>query len=73
MNSNYGSGTISIEAPNKEAVNIVITGDSTIDSVLKEINEKAGVSAFFDSGTGKIAMTAKNTGAGEIRIRSSFR
>lgn len=65
---NLGSGTISIQAPNKEAVEIKITEDSTIDSVLKEINEKAGVSAFFDSGTGRIAMTAKSTGAGEIEL-----
>ncbi|MCM3711152.1 flagellar hook-associated protein 2 [Sporosarcina luteola] len=65
---NLGTGTIKITAPNQKAVDIEITGDSTIDSVLKEINEKAGVSAFFDSGTGKIAMSAKNTGLGTISI-----
>lgn len=65
---NLGSGTISIQAPNKEAVDIVITENSTIDSVLKEINEKAGVSAFFDSGKGVIAISAKNTGKGTIEI-----
>lgn len=64
-----GTGTISIKAPNQqEAVNIVVTADSTINSVLKEINEKTGVNAIFDSGKGVIAMSAKNTGAGKIEI-----
>src|SRR5690606_9522424 len=34
----------------------------TIESVLKKINSETGVNAFFDEFTGKIAMTAKNSG-----------
>ncbi|WP_438316121.1 flagellar filament capping protein FliD [Sporosarcina sp. FA9] len=40
----------------------------SISSVLSKINELTGVSAFYDSHTGKIAMTAKNSGAGNIEV-----
>lgn len=40
----------------------------SLSSVITKINELTGVSAFFDSHTGKIAMTAKNSGAGNIEI-----
>ncbi|MBD8071404.1 flagellar hook-associated protein 2 [Bacillus sp. PS06] len=41
---------------------IKITGDDTLDSVLTKINSQFGVSAFYDEMTGKISITAKNTG-----------
>ncbi|WP_060209250.1 flagellar filament capping protein FliD [Sporosarcina koreensis] len=34
----------------------------TIKSVVEEINKKTGVNAFYDSFTGKIGLTAKNSG-----------
>ncbi|MFD1926880.1 flagellar filament capping protein FliD [Sporosarcina siberiensis] len=40
----------------------------SLSSVLSKINELTGVSAFYDSHTGKIAMTAKNSGAGNIEV-----
>ncbi|WP_203363256.1 flagellar hook-associated protein 2 [Bacillus sp. REN10] len=47
----------------KEAVEI--TFDPTKESlndVMKKINEQTGVTMFYDSFTGKVSMTAKNTG-----------
>lgn len=35
----------------------------TINSVIKKINDETGVNAFFDEFSGRIAMTAKNSGA----------
>lgn len=46
-------------------------GSDTLDTVMKRINSEAGVSAFYDEFTGKIALTAKNSGSldgGEIVI-----
>ncbi len=40
----------------------------TLKAVLDKINKETGVSAFYDSHTGKIAMTAKNSGAGNIEV-----
>ena len=37
--------------------------NSTLKSVLDDINKNSGVSAFYDSFTGKIAFTAKYSGA----------
>lgn len=36
--------------------------DATIGSIIKEINDKTDVHAFFDEYTGKIGLTAKNSG-----------
>ncbi|WOV88390.1 flagellar filament capping protein FliD [Sporosarcina oncorhynchi] len=64
-----GKSAISINAPGtKEAVNLEFEDSATLKSVLADINKKTGVSAFFDSGSGKIAVSAKNTGAGNIEI-----
>ncbi len=41
---------------------VVIDEDSTLKSVLDDINKNSGVSAFYDSFTGKIAFTAKHSG-----------
>ncbi|MDV6376950.1 flagellar hook-associated protein 2 [Sporosarcina sp. GW1-11] len=62
---------LTIKAPGRDAVEITIKATDTLDSVLGQINEKTGVSAFYDSATGKIAMSAKNSGLGEIEITST--
>lgn len=36
--------------------------DETLDSLIAKINEKTGVTMFFDSQTGGLSVTAKNTG-----------
>ncbi|QFF98190.1 flagellar hook-associated protein 2 [Psychrobacillus glaciei] len=45
----------------------------TLESVLKKINSESGVSAFYDSFSGKIAMTAKNSGnvVGDVEMQVS--
>lgn len=40
----------------------------TLKSVLDRLNKETGVTAFYDSHTGKIAMTAKNSGEGSIAV-----
>lgn len=74
-----GNGTITINAIDKDgtlkAENAkTITFDPSQDSleiVLKKINTESGVTAFYDSFSGKIAMTAKNSGnvAGDVEIK----
>ncbi|PIC95231.1 flagellar cap protein FliD [Sporosarcina sp. P26b] len=66
-----GDQKLTITDPSGKATTIDIKDTETLDSVLKRINEKTGVSAFYDSSSGKIAMSAKNSGAGEILITSS--
>lgn len=56
-----------INAINKEGVlepkEITVKSSDTIESVIRKINNETGVNAFFDEHTGKIAMTAKNSGS----------
>lgn len=60
---------IKITAPgDEEGVELKFSKDESLEAVLHQINEKTGVNAFFDSHTGKIAMTAKNSGEGEIKV-----
>lgn len=40
----------------------------TLKTVLDRINKETGANAFYDSHTGKIAMTAKNSGKGDIVV-----
>ncbi|WP_399628513.1 flagellar hook-associated protein 2 [Sporosarcina sp. SG10008] len=40
----------------------------TLKSVLDRLNKETDVTAFYDSHTGKIAMTAKNSGEGDIKV-----
>ncbi|ARD49078.1 flagellar hook-associated protein 2 [Sporosarcina sp. P33] len=63
-----GTQKLTISAPGRDAVEIEILETDTIDAVLDKINEKTGVSAFYDSATGKIALSSKNSGKGEIQI-----
>lgn len=66
-----------IKAINKEGkmTEVTIKVDSTKDtlkSVLDKINSQSEVNAFYDEQTGKIAMTAKNSGAGEISVEGDL-
>lgn len=45
-----------------DAKKIKFEDTDTLKTVLDKINKETGVTAFFDSGTGKIAITAKNSG-----------
>ncbi|WP_313237977.1 flagellar hook-associated protein 2 [Sporosarcina ureae] len=61
-----GEQKLIIEAPGQEAKTITVKSTDKISDVLNQINEKTGVSAFFDSSTGKIAMSAKESGFGAV-------
>lgn len=67
-----GSGEVEIKAPGEDAksLKIVIDDDTKIKSVIDQINKSdVGINAFFDEHTGKIAMTAKETGEGTITVK----
>ncbi|NRG27629.1 flagellar hook-associated protein 2 [Bacillus circulans] len=61
--------TITISAITKDGVmqdkpyELLITPDDTLDSVIAKINKDSGVTAFFDSKTQRISISAKNTGS----------
>lgn len=55
---------LTIEVPGKAAATITVKSSDKLSDVLGQINEKTGVTAFFDSSTGKIAMSAKESGKG---------
>ncbi|GKV67532.1 flagellar hook-associated protein 2 [Sporosarcina sp. NCCP-2716] len=63
LNASENDWSISISAPgSEETVNLTFTKDKTIGDVLKEINEKTGVRAFYDENTGRIGVSAKESG-----------
>lgn len=62
-----GEKIMKIQAINKEGKlegvqELKFNATDTIDTVIKKINSETGVTAFFDEFSGKIAMTAKNSG-----------
>ncbi|MER2261221.1 MAG: flagellar hook-associated protein 2 [Psychrobacillus sp.] len=61
-----------LKAENAKTISFDPSTD-TLESVLKKINSESGVSAFYDSFTGQIAMTAKNSGnvAGDVEMQIS--
>ncbi|WP_438296351.1 flagellar filament capping protein FliD [Sporosarcina sp. FA15] len=63
---------ITISAPGKDGKmqshKIEIDEKETLKSLLDKINKDTDVNAFYDSHSGKIAMTAKNSGAGNIEV-----
>lgn len=67
-NGTDGQITIQITAPSGENEGITVNADDTIKSVIDKINKGTNVNAFFDTHTGKIAMTAKQSGAGNIIV-----
>lgn len=46
-----------------EGYEVKLDEKSTLQSVLDDINKNSGVSAFYDSFSGKVSFTAKNSGA----------
>ncbi|WP_301107829.1 flagellar hook-associated protein 2 [Sporosarcina sp.] len=69
LNLSNSDSKISIEAPGRGIVEIEIKSTDTISSVLKNINDNTGVNAFYDSHTGKIAMSSKESGEGSIIVK----
>ncbi len=63
--------SINIKAPgdsDAKGIEIVFEAGDTTKDIIKKINEKSNVRAFYDDQTGNIGFTAKNSGAGEIQI-----
>lgn len=52
----------------EEAVEIRMSKDDTIDALVTEISQKTGLRAFFDSHTGQIGFTAKESGEMKVEI-----
>lgn len=72
-----GVQKISITAPGKNGVietkEVEIDTDQhTIQSALDKISKETGVTAFYDQHTGKIAMTSKESGKGDITVSGDF-
>ena len=67
-----GETSITISAPGKEATTVTLSDTDTLKSALDKINKETGVTAFYDSHTGKIAMTAKNSGEGSIEVSGAL-
>lgn len=63
-----GNKYIEITVGDGDAKKIYVNEDDSIKDVINRINKESEVQAFFDDHTGKIAMTAKNTGDGEITV-----
>ena len=58
-----------ITAPNEgQGVSVDIESGETIKSLLNKINKDTGVNAFYDSHTGQIALTSKQSGKGDILV-----
>ncbi|WP_342537070.1 flagellar hook-associated protein 2 [Sporosarcina sp. FSL K6-3508] len=65
------NGTFSLKVSTGDGTSsktVSFSSDDTLDSVLKKINKDTGVNAFYDSYSGRIAVTAKNSGEGKITI-----
>ena len=64
-----GEQRISIQVPGEDAAKeVVIKAGTTIQKALEQINKETGVSAFLDEHSGKVALTAKQSGEGEIKV-----
>ncbi len=63
--------TITIKAINKDGTmdtqgyTYKIKSDDTLESVIEQVNKNSNVNMFFDSFTGQVSITAKNSGSNE--------
>jgi len=67
--------SITIQAPGvdvKDVKPLIFNETDSLKTVLDRINKETGVNAFYDAHTGKIAMTAKNSGAGNIEVTGNL-
>ncbi|MBB4824514.1 flagellar hook-associated protein 2 [Sporosarcina luteola] len=70
----FTSLTVTTQIGDKSKVEVLeFSKFDSIAGVIAKINEKTGASAFFDSGTGVIAMSAKDSGAGTISVTAGNR
>ena len=62
---------LTVTSPNGTSEKLTIKSSDKLEDVLGQINQKTGVSAFYDATSGKIAMSAKDSGDGVITISST--
>lgn len=62
--TNVGAGTFTIKAPgDKEAQTVTLTGDEkSYEEIAKKITEQTNVRAFYDSGSKRFGLSAKDSG-----------
>ncbi|MGG0644212.1 flagellar filament capping protein FliD [Sporosarcina gallistercoris] len=60
---------LTITSPNGTSVDVKFAKDDDINAIVKKITEQSGVRAFYDSVSGKIGMSAKDSGIGSIEIK----
>ncbi|MCM3756447.1 flagellar hook-associated protein 2 [Sporosarcina aquimarina] len=64
-----GDSSIKIQGPgDSEPVEIEFAKGDSMDDIVKKINEKSSVRAFYDEKTGNFGFTAKQSGEGNIVI-----
>ncbi len=64
-----GEHEFKIKAPGSDEEKVVkITGNDSLGALIAQINKETDVNAFYDAHTGKIALTAKNSGVGAITV-----
>ncbi|MFD1206732.1 flagellar hook-associated protein 2 [Sporosarcina contaminans] len=72
VESEDGFVTLKITAPGSEEGNeIKVSVNDSVGAVIAKINQDTKVTAFYDEFTGKIALTAKNSGEGTISIEDA--
>ncbi|WOV85037.1 flagellar hook-associated protein 2 [Sporosarcina jeotgali] len=62
---NLKAGTFSVKTPDGKTQDIVVKQGDTVENVIKQISEKTGARAFYDSASGKIGLTSKQSGGVE--------
>lgn len=60
--------TIQVPGEGSKERKITLEEGTTIKEAISKINKESDVNVFFDEYTGKIAMTSKSSGAGDIQI-----
>lgn len=64
---------ITIQTPGQEeGKTVALTGDMSLQKALSKISSETGATAFYDSFTGKVALTSKESGAGDFQISGNF-
>ncbi len=63
---------LTVTVPNGEEKTVQLDSDMSLSKAMSEISSRTGATAFYDSFSGKIALTSKESGAGELTVSGSF-
>ena len=63
---------LTVTVPKGEEKNVILDRDMPLSKAMSEISSRTGATAFYDSFSGKIALTSKESGAGVISVSGSF-